>query len=182
MHSIQKYTEYELVRSLQNREEVAFSYLYDNYAGALNGIINAMVNDLALSEDILQETFLKIWRNIGNYDESKGKLFTWMRTIAHNLTLDTIKSKQYKQQSKVTSDEFAVTNIQDKNMGIDSKLDSADLKNKIGKLEHKQKIILDMSYFQGYTQEEIAKALEMPVGTVKTKLRSAIIELRKILN
>jgi RNA polymerase sigma factor (sigma-70 family) len=182
LQTIPKYTEYELVQSLQNREESAFSYLYDNYAAALNGIIHAMVNDFALSEDILQETFLKIWRNIANYDDSKGKLFTWMRTIAHNLTLDTIKSKQYKQQTKVTSDEFAVTNIQDTNIGVQGKLDSADLKTKIGRLEHKQRIILDMSYFQGYTQEEIAKALEMPVGTVKTKLRTAIIELRKVLN
>jgi RNA polymerase sigma factor (sigma-70 family) len=182
LQSIPKYTEYELVLSLQNREEAAFSYLYDNYAGALNGIINAMINDLALAEDILQEAFLKIWRNIEHYDESKGKLFTWMRTIAHNLTLDTLKSKQYKQQNKVTSDEFAVTNIQDKNSNINSKLDSSDLKNKIEQLDYKQRTILNMSYFQGYTQEEIAKTLEMPVGTVKTKLRTAIIELRKIIN
>lgn len=140
-----------------------------------------MVGDITLTEDILQEAFLKIWKNIDAYDESKGKLYTWMRRLTHNLTLDNLKSNQHKYQNKVVKDEMAVINIQVNN-SIIGKLDSLDFKRKLDKLDPKQRRIIDMSYYQGYTQEEIAEALDMPVGTVKTKIRSAIIELRKIFN
>ncbi len=140
-----------------------------------------MVGDITLTEDILQEAFLKIWKNIDAYDESKGKLYTWMRRLTHNLTLDNLKSNQHKYQNKVVKDEMAVINIQVNN-SIIGKLDSLDFKRKLDKLDPKQRRIIDMSYYQGYTQEEIAAALDMPVGTVKTKIRSAIIELRKIFN
>ena len=179
--SNQQYTEQELVLSLKQKDETAFSYLYDNYAAALNGVIYAMVNDFSLSEDILQEAFLKIWNNIDAYDETKGKLYTWMRRITHNLTLDTLKSNQHKYQTKVVSDERVITNVSVNN-NVFSKLDSQDFKRKLQTLDKKQRLIIDMSYFQGFTQEEIARELEMPVGTVKTKIRSAIIELRKIFN
>ncbi len=179
--SKQSYTEQDLVLSLKQKDEGAFSYLYDNYSAALNGVIYAMVNDDALSEDILQEAFIKIWNNIDAYDETKGKLYTWMRRITHNLTLDTLKSNQHKYQSKVAGDEYVVSNISVNNQ-VFNKMDSADFRRKLDTLDAKQRTIIDMSYFQGYTQEEIAKELEMPVGTVKTKIRTAIIELRKIFN
>ncbi len=175
------YSEQELVLSLKQKDETAFSYLYDNYAAALNGVIYGMVNDFATSEDILQEAFLKIWNNIDSYDETKGKLYTWMRRITNNLTLDTLKSKQHRQQGKVVDNELAVAHVQGAN-NINERLNSLDLQKKLDTLDKKQRVILDMSYFQGYTQEEIAQELDMPVGTVKTKIRSAIIELRKILN
>jgi RNA polymerase sigma factor (sigma-70 family) len=173
------YSEQELVLSLKQKDESAFSYLYDNYSAALNGVIYAMVGDVTLSEDILQEAFLKIWKNIDAYDDTKGKLYTWMRRLTHNLTLDNLKSNQHKYQQKVAKDEMAVVNIQvtDSVMG---KLDSLDFKKKLDTLDPKQRQIIDLSYYQGYTQEEIAAQLDMPVGTVKTKIRAAIIELRKI--
>jgi RNA polymerase sigma factor (sigma-70 family) len=179
--SRQTYTEEELVFSLKQKDEVAFSYLYDNYNAALNGVVYAMVNDFAIAEDILQEAFLKIWNNIHAYDATKGKLYTWMRKITHNLTLDTLKSNQHKYQKKVLGDEMVVANVSVSN-SVFSKMEAADFRKKLDALDQKQRTIIDMSYFQGYTQEEIAVALGMPVGTVKTKIRSAIIELRKILN
>lgn len=177
----QLYTEQELVLSLKNRDETAFTYLYENYGAALNGVIVAMVNDITIAEDILQEAFLKIWNNIAAYDDTKGKLYTWMRRITHNLTLDTLKSNQYKYQKKVVGDETVVLNINVSNT-VDRNLEAKDFQKKLDVLDPKQRTIIDMSYFQGYTQEEIAKILDMPVGTVKTKIRSAIIELRKIFN
>jgi RNA polymerase sigma factor (sigma-70 family) len=177
----QSYSEQELVLSLKQRDETAFSYLYNNYAAALNGVIYSMVNDFGISEDILQEAFVKIWNNIDSYDETKGKLYTWMRRITNNLTLDTIKSKLHKQQTKVVDNELAVAHVQGAN-NINERLNSLDLQKKLDTLDPRQRVIIDMSYFQGYTQEEIAKELDMPVGTVKTRIRTAIIELRKILN
>ena len=175
------YSEQELVLSLKQKDESAFSYLYDNYSAALNGVIYAMVGDVTLTEDILQEAFLKIWKNIDAYDDTKGKLYTWMRRLTHNLTLDNLKSNQHKYQQKVARDEMAVVNIQVTN-NVTGKLDSLDFRKKLDRLDPKQRLIIDLSYYQGYTQEEIAEKLEMPVGTVKTKIRAAIIELRKIFN
>jgi RNA polymerase sigma factor (sigma-70 family) len=164
---------------LKQKDQSAFSYLYDNYSNALNGVIYAMVEDITLTEDILQEAFVKIWKNIDAYDDSKGKLYTWIRRLTHNLTLDTLKSNQHKYRTKVVNDEMAVVNIQVSSTTL-GKLDSLDFKKKLDTLDPKQRKIIDMSYYQGYTQEEIAAELDMPVGTVKTKIRTAIIELRKV--
>jgi RNA polymerase sigma factor (sigma-70 family) len=175
-----KYSEEELVLMLQNRDEHAFSYLYDNYAGALTGVISRMVEDSQLTEDILQETFVKIWNNFKQYDATKGRLFTWMINITRNLTIDTMRSKGYKKQQKISEDENLVSNYRDKNFGIE-RFDSIGLRKQVATLKADQKIIIDLAYFGGYTQEEISKEMSIPLGTVKTRMRTAIIELRKIL-
>ena len=105
MPEILKYNEGELVLRLQHQDQQAFSYLYDNYSAALNGIIYRMVENRELAEDILQEVFIKIWNNILHYDAGKGRLFTWMLNIARNLTIDTLRSKSYKKQGKISNDE-----------------------------------------------------------------------------
>jgi RNA polymerase sigma-70 factor (ECF subfamily) len=93
LSEIKKYSEDELIRLLKIKEPSAFSYLYDNYSGALFGIIYKMLDDRQLAEDVLQEAFVKIWNSFSNYDSLKGRLFTWMLNIARNLTIDTIRSK-----------------------------------------------------------------------------------------
>ena len=180
MDEITKYSEEELVLLLRNKDEAAFSYLYDNYAGALNGIINRMITEAHLAEDILQEAFVKIWNNFSQYDSSKGRLFTWMINITRNLTIDTLRSKGYKKQQKISSDENSVSNYHDKNSGSD-KFDAIGINNKLANLKPEQKAIIDLAYFNGYTQEEISKEMGIPLGTVKTRMRAAIIELRKML-
>ena len=89
------YNEFELIIALRNKNEQAFSYLYDNYAANLNNIILRRVNNRELSEDILQEVFIKIWNNFNNYDQSKGKLFTWMVSITKNMVIDFLHNALY---------------------------------------------------------------------------------------
>ena len=180
MQVITKYSEEELIALLRNEDQNAFSYLYDNYAAALNGIIMRMVEDNQLAEDILQEAFIKIWNNFKQYDNSKGRLFTWMINITRNLTIDTLRSKGYKKQKKISQDENSVTTYQDKNFTSD-RFDTIGLRKQLQYLKPDQKVIIDLAYFNGYTQEEISKEMEIPLGTVKTRMRSAIIELRKLL-
>jgi RNA polymerase sigma-70 factor, ECF subfamily len=139
-----------------------------------------MIDDEYLSEDILQEAFVKIWNNFEQYDSSKGRLFTWMINITRNLTIDTLRSKSYKKSQKISSDEFIVSNVADKNSSI-TKFDTLGLQKEVQKLKADQKIIIDLAYFNGYTQEEISKEMQIPLGTVKTRMRSAISELRKLL-
>jgi len=175
-----KYTEDELVAGLQQKDQQVFSYLYDNYAPALNAVIYKMVEDRELSEDILQEAFVKIWNNFTSYDKNKGRLFTWMLNLTRNLTIDTLRSKSYKKQSKISGDENVVSNIRDNNSVIE-KFDSLGLVKQLENLKADQKQIIDMAYFSGFTQDEISKQLGIPLGTVKTKMRTAILELRKYI-
>lgn len=100
MPDVIKYSEEELIQLLKTGDESAFSYLYDHYSGALFGVIFKIIGDQPLAEDILQEAFVKIWNNFSSYDSSKGRLFTWMLNITRNLTIDTLRSKSYKKQSK----------------------------------------------------------------------------------
>ena len=180
MQDQQKYSEEELVLLLQSQDQSAFSYLYDNYAGALNGVIFRMVEDIQLREDILQEAFVKIWNNFRQYDSSKGRLFTWMVNLTRNLTIDTLRSKGFKKQQKISHDENSVSSYQDRNFSVEQ-FDSIGLRKQIGLLKPDQKAIIDLAYFGGYTQDEISKEMGIPLGTVKTRMRTAIIELRKIL-
>jgi RNA polymerase sigma factor (sigma-70 family) len=180
LQAIVKYSEEDLVALLQRRDQTAFAYLYDNYSSALNGVIARMVDDTQLAEDILQETFVKIWNNFGQYDAAKGRLFTWMINITRNLTIDTLRSKGYKKQQKISQDENFVSSTQDKNFST-TKFDTIGIRKQVQNLKPDQKIIIDLAYFGGYTQEEISKEMSIPLGTVKTRMRTAIIELRKLL-
>lgn len=179
MPEFQKYSEEELVYQLQMQNQSAFSYLYDNYAAALNGVIHRMVNDTQLSEDILQEAFIRIWNNFKQYDAGKGRLFTWMVNITRNLTIDTLRSKGYKKQQKISQNESSVTNYQNKDSM--HRFDGIGLNKQLASLKPEYKNLIDLAYFAGYTQEEISKEMGIPLGTVKTRMRTAIMELRKMM-
>jgi RNA polymerase sigma-70 factor (ECF subfamily) len=180
LQPISKYSEEELVALLRDRNQSAFSYLYDNYAAALYGVIFRMVEDTPLAEDILQDAFIKIWNNFAQYDHTKGRLFTWMMNITRNLTIDTLRSKGYKKQKKISQDENSVTDYRDKSLN-EASFDTIGLRKQLQYLKPDQKIIIDLAYYNGYTQEEISKEMNIPLGTVKTRMRTAIIELRKLL-
>lgn len=175
----EKYSEEELIYQLKMQDETAFGYLYNNYAGALNGIIYRMVNDMTVAEDILQEAFVKIWNNFAQYDASKGRLFTWMANITRNLTIDTMRSKGYKNQQKTAGIETS-TNTRTDNHS-EARFDGIGIDKSVGALKPEYKKLIDLAYYFGYTQEEISKQLDIPLGTVKTRMRSAIIELRKTM-
>ena len=180
MQGTTKYSEEELIELLKNGDQVAFAYLYDNYSGALYGIIYKMLENHQLAEDVLQEAFVKIWNNISNYDRVKGRLFTWMLNVTRNLTIDTIRSKSYKKQTKIHSSENAVNNVSN-NTNIAASFDALGIRKHLTLLKNDQKQIIDLAYFEGFTQEEISKNLAIPLGTVKTRMRTAIMELRKLL-
>lgn len=180
MQEVKKYSEEELIYLLKNRDQAAFSYLYDNYSAALFGVIYKMVENKEVAEDVLQEAFIKIWNNFSNYDNLKGRLFTWMLNLTRNLTIDTLRSKGYKKQSKIQNSENPVNNIADKTNTAES-FDALGIRKQLTLLKNDQRAILDLAYFGGLTQEEISKTLDIPLGTVKTRMRTAIIELRKVL-
>jgi RNA polymerase sigma factor (sigma-70 family) len=172
------YQEGELVTLLQQKDNAAFSYLYDHYAGALQGIIRQVVNDEELSEDVVQEVFVSIWRKIDSYDPQKGRLFTWMLNVARNAAIDKVRSRSFqqglKQKSLDTGNELHHPVV--RQVGED-----IGLKRVLLKLKDEQRQLIDLSYYQGFTHDQIAKALNIPLGTVKTRLRSALSQLRTLL-
>ena len=173
------YNETDLVTLLQQRSEKAYSYLYDNYAGALYGIIHSIIADNETANDVLQDVFLNIWMKIESYDPSKGRLFTWMLNIARNAAIDKIRSKAFRDGLK----NQPITENVDINVGSASYpvINDVGLRKVISRLKEEQRTLLDLSYFKGFTHEEIAKAMNIPLGTVKTRIRSALIQLRTLI-
>ena len=170
------YEEHQLVASLRSKEEEAFSYLYEHYSGALYGVIKQIVGDAELSNDVLQESFVNIWRRMESYDEKKGRLFTWMLNIARNAAIDKTRSKGFQQsQRQIPLDGEAIQ------PSVRPGIDDYGLKKLILKLKDEQRLLIDLSYFQGYTHEQIATALHIPLGTVKTRIRSALTQLRALM-
>ncbi|WP_315822940.1 RNA polymerase sigma factor [Paraflavitalea speifideaquila] len=170
------YTEQELVSSLKQRTQAAFSYLYDNYAPTLNGVIMGILQDGEVSGDVLQEVFVKIWRQIEHYDPAKGRLFTWMYNIARTTSIDTLRSRDWKNSKRNHSLTEEYTLLADNSA---QPADELGLRRTIQNLKADYKILVELSYFQGYTQEEIAGMLNIPLGTVKTRIRAAIVQLRQ---
>lgn len=172
------YTEQELVMLLKQRQQQAFSYLYDNYSGALYSVILAITPDKEISSDILQEVFVKIWKQIESYDVSKGRLFTWMMNIARNAAIDMLRSKSYRQQGQNHELNELVYNVASTGA---KNTDLIGLRKIVHMLDEDYKSLVDLAYFQGFTQDEISKMLNIPLGTVKTRLRNALIKLRSML-
>ncbi len=178
MKTVVKYSEEELVELLKKQDKKGFDFLYENYSSALYGIVFKIVDKEGVAEDVLQEVFLKIWKNISNYDSTKGKLFTWLLNIARNTAIDTLRSKNTKNDLQNRKIENSVNEI-NRNYNTDINIDVIGLKDTVNKLKEEHKLLITMAYFGGYTQEEISKELNMPLGTVKTKIRSAIGQLKQ---
>ena len=173
------YTQDELIARIRDKDQKAFSYLYDHYSEALSGVVQAIVKDPEEAEDVIQNVFLKIWNNFASYDETKGRLYTWMLNIARNQAIDNTRSKHHKIKSKIQAGESSVYLAN--NLRVeDTTHESIGLKPILEQLKEDHKVIIDLAYFEGYTQEEISKKLEMPLGTVKTKVRQALLTLRNL--
>ncbi|KQS34274.1 RNA polymerase subunit sigma-24 [Dyadobacter sp. Leaf189] len=171
-----KYSEEELVLALKRNEKVAFDFLYDHYSGALFNIISKTLRDEEKAADVLQESFVKIWKNIASYNPEKGRLFTWIMNIARNGAIDAVRVEGRKPAMDDIED-IAVRN--EKDAYEDLQTTSSDMKAIIDMLRPERKILIDMAYFQGYTHEEISEELSIPLGTVKSRIRTALQELKQ---
>lgn len=172
----------ELVLLLKAKDQRGFNILYNNYSSALYGVLNKILQSSELSTDVLQDVFVKIWRNIDNYDSSKGSIFTWMMNIARNLAIDTLRSADYRDSSlNISMEDNIINQIDDSNQMI-LEIDSIGLRKIVEKLKPELKQLIDLAYFQGYTQNEISEEFNIPLGTVKTRIKTAISILRTLIS
>lgn len=166
---------------MKRRDNQAFSTLYDNYAGALYSIIKQIITDNGeLAGDVLQEVFINIYRKIDTYDQTKGRLFTWMLNIARNASIDALRSKSYQNSQKNQSLPDNVYKVT-ANQSIQLNIDNIGLKKVLEKLRPEHRVLVELAYFKGFTHEEIAEMMSMPLGTVKTRIRNALLQLREYL-
>jgi len=169
-----KIEENDLVSLLKSQDRKAFSYLYDNYSGALLGVIVKVIGEGERARDVLQEVFVKIWKHVGGYDETKGTLYTWMFKVARNSAIDCLRSSDFKNDVRTMELVPDATKHQRTTISVEH----IGLKQIVTKLKKELSAIIELSYFRGFTHEEVAKVLQIPIGTVKTRTRSAIMEMR----
>jgi len=176
--AIKKYTEDSLTAALKKHDSDAFSYLYNNYKAALFTIIIQVIADKQIAQDVLQDAFVTAWKNIDKYDPSKGRLFTWLYNVTRNCAINTTRSRAYKSEQKNDSLDNYVSYVDEKDSDTVN-INQIGLRKQVQQLREDYKNVVELSYFNGFTHEETAKILKIPVGTVKTRLRNALIELRK---
>lgn len=169
-----------LVERFQKKDVSAFEELHGMYAENICGAINTIVRDEDLSQEICQDVFLKIWNNAESYNSSKGRFFTWILNIARNAAIDKVRSKSYKNSKKNLSATYFVGILANEEQS-DASVDANHLKRLVKGLKEKCIEIIEMLYFRGYSQKEASEELDIPIGTVKTRNRSCISQLRNNL-
>ncbi|WP_318640630.1 RNA polymerase sigma factor [Flavobacterium ardleyense] len=164
---------------MKDKNVNGFNYLYDNYSASLYGVILRIVIFKDDADEVLQDVFVKIWNSSAQYDVSKGTLYTWMLNIARNSAIDKLKSKNFQNNLKNQSIPDFVSNHS--SLAVNQTDHFNEIQNIVNKMKDDYKDIIIKSYFEGYTQQEISDNMNIPLGTVKTRTRSAFVELRKLL-
>lgn len=168
--------EKHIVELLQERNDKAISLLYDNYGDTLLGVAKKVVRSDDIAQDVLQESFVKIWKKADSYDPSKAKLFTWLFRITRNTAIDKLRSINTKSDKEIQIDVSDVYTI-----GIEStNPELMDVQEHLDSIDEKYRIVLDALFFQGMTQQEASEELDIPLGTIKSRLKIGLRELRKI--
>ncbi|WBM75073.1 RNA polymerase sigma factor [Saprospira grandis] len=167
-----------LILRLRKGDKAAMELLYERYSGILYGTILKIVKSEPLAQDVLQEVIVKVWQNIDRYDAQKGRLLTWMLRIARNRSIDVYRSNAYKHQYHKTNSLEQGVEIGKTELNVNT----IGLKEIVKQLPEDYRKVIELAYFGGYTQVEIAEELNIPLGTVKSRVRIGLRELRKLVN
>ena len=175
-------TDADLIRAIQRGDEGALAALYDRYGAILFGLIVRIVNSRPEAEDVLQQVFMQVWNRAADFDETRGKAFSWLVTVARSRSIDRIRSLGVRARAVETANqaeakmafptgEAAVFQAEQREM----------IRGVLGELPADQREVLLLAYFEGLTQVEIADRLNTPLGTIKTRMRTGLTKLRDAL-
>ena len=173
MHSVEK----EILSCFEKGDDRAMALLYDNYGDTFYGIAFKIVNDEGLATDVLQDAFVKVWKKSRNYDSSKGRLFTWVLSIVRNQAIDALRKSGRRNEIQGDMADVSISNEPSSNVGHDVKM---DVDTVLSGLEKEKRDLIEHSYILGFSHPDIAEKFNLPLGTVKTRIRNAMIELREI--
>lgn len=171
----------ELIHAITLGDEQAFTFLFDRYNSTLLGLLLRILHNKAEAEDVLQEVFVQVWQHASNFDETRGRVFTWLVTIARSRALDRLRSLDSRERTVTRASYETMENVSD---GVDDAITSQQsemVRRALGEIPEAQGQALLLAYFEGLSQSEIAARIGTPVGTVKTRTRDGLRKLRKLL-
>ncbi|GAB3694457.1 sigma-70 family RNA polymerase sigma factor [Spirosoma flavus] len=169
-----------LIEKLARRDRQAFQWLYDQYSPALYGVVLRIVREEEQAQDLLQDIFVKIWKSLDAYDASKGRLFTWLLNIARNTAIDSLRARKTQPSGAIRTDDENVHIVDRQHNTEQPNPDHIGIREVVDQLRPDRRQLIDLVYFGGYTHEEAADALKLPLGTVKTRVRAALQELKQL--
>ena len=176
----------DLLRRIQGREQQALSLLYDHYSGLLYSLTLKIVQSSEEAEDVLQEVFLLVWDKSRTYESERGSVYLWIVTLCRNKSIDRLRSNGFKKQSREVGLEPLEHQVQSQPESnpydvVVGKGNREVIVAAMKQLTESQKRMLELSYYEGYSQSEISEKLQMPLGTVKTRTRQALKKLRALV-
>jgi len=178
----------ELIGRAAGGDARALEVLYDRYSGVVFSFALRIVTERQLAEEILQEAFFRAWQQGGSFSSGRGSFITWLLSITHNLAIDEIRRRRRRPQKADSEEpEQILDSVADMGAGADveGEVWLGALRDTIGRalaeLPPAQREALEMAYFRGMTQREIAEALGEPLGTIKTRMRLGLQKLREAL-
>jgi RNA polymerase sigma-70 factor (ECF subfamily) len=169
----------ELLRRSSRGDEAAFAELYDATTRRVFGLALRVVRDPAQAEEVTQEAFLEIWRTSARIDQDRGSGLAWMLTIVHRKAVDRVRSAEASTRRDTAYHQGATTVDHDTTAeAAEASLEAHRVRGALRTLTEVQREALELAYFGGYTHTEVAKMLDLPVGTAKTRIRDGLIRLR----
>ena len=170
-----------LLKAIAARDEAALAQLYDRYRTILFGLLMRILNNREEAEDVLQETFLQVWRKAADFDESRGRPFTWLVTLARSRGIDRLRTLASRERVAEAGAREVSEEVSDAATDAFKSEQRGLVSDALAKLPDEQKRLIMLAYFDGLTQSEIATRLGAPLGTVKTRMRTGMIRLRELL-
>ncbi|MEM8908290.1 MAG: sigma-70 family RNA polymerase sigma factor [Bacteroidota bacterium] len=172
--------EQQITQLLNRQDKQAISILYDRYAASLYGVALKIVHSEEVAEDILQDVFIKAWQKGVDYDSRKGSVFTWLLNITRNRAIDITRSSSFRKQAKILElNSFAHESNNGNGYTEELNVNQIGLRWMVNQLDLKYQKVIELVYFQGFTQSEVVEQLGIPLGTVKTRLKIGLREMRK---
>jgi RNA polymerase sigma-70 factor (ECF subfamily) len=171
----------ELLHAIARGDEAALARLYDAYRVILFGLLVRILNSREEAEDILQDVFIQVWRRAKDFDEKRGRPFTWLVTLARSRAIDRLRQLGARQRLATGAAQEQTETVSDALSDTIRVAQRETVRQALAELPEDQRITLVLAYFEGLTQSEIAAKLKAPLGTIKTRMRSGMIKLRALL-
>ncbi|MDT7541671.1 MAG: polymerase sigma-70 factor, subfamily [Acidobacteriota bacterium] len=172
----------DLLHAVARGDEAALATIYDRYASILLGLLLRILHSRGEAEDVLQEVFLQVWRRAADFDESRGRAFTWLVTLARSRAIDRFRSLEARGRAATASAAEPVEQVGDASVDALRSEQGEIVRRALAELSEDQRTTLLLAYQEGLTQTEIAARLNQPLGTVKTRTRAGLSKLRELLH
>jgi RNA polymerase sigma-70 factor (ECF subfamily) len=183
----QELTDAQLMERIQNRDTMALSELYDRYSPILFGLAIKILKNQMFAKDVLQDVFIQVWKNAGHYKVKQGKALAWMASICRNRCIDILRLKDTQTQRSAFEPRdldhirSLVSDERDSPLALANDEQLKELvKSALQKIPPEQRKLIEMAYYKGYSQSEIAEKTDTPLGTVKSRIRSGMLQLKEI--